>query len=135
MWTAFFALVGAGYLSATLLPGTSELAFTTFLVAYPDAWLIALIGVSIANTLGSLTTYLMTFFIPNKKVDSVAVQKLHKYGTPALFFAFLPAVGDALPLAAGWLKMPILPCLFFMALGKIARYIIILLGVWVIKTG
>ncbi|MDR2008079.1 MAG: DedA family protein [Alphaproteobacteria bacterium] len=121
-------LATSGFVSATILPGNSEVAFLLFLNYYPDNWLVALSIVSIANTLGSMTSYLLTYFIPSKQPSSKSMLYVKRYGSPLLFFSFLPIVGDALPLAAGWFKLPVSRCIFFIALGKIVRYCFILAG-------
>ena len=36
--------------------------------------------------------------------------------------AWAPLIGDALCVAAGWLRLHWLPCCLFMAIGKFARY-------------
>jgi membrane protein YqaA with SNARE-associated domain len=41
----------------------------------------------------------------------------------------LPLVGDALVLAAGWLKMPFWQSLFWISLGKGTRYLLLVLGI------
>jgi membrane protein YqaA with SNARE-associated domain len=55
---------------------------------------------------------------------------MKKYGTPFLFFSFAPIVGDALPLAAGWLRLSPTKSIFFIGIGKFARYCVILGGFW-----
>jgi membrane protein YqaA with SNARE-associated domain len=35
----------------------------------------------------------------------------------------LPVVGDPLCAMAGWLKLPLLPCTAYMAVGKFLRYL------------
>jgi membrane protein YqaA with SNARE-associated domain len=37
--------------------------------------------------------------------------------------SWLPVVGDPLCAVAGWLNLPFWPCVFYMALGKLARYL------------
>jgi len=37
-------------------------------------------------------------------------------------------VGDALVLAAGWLRMPFWASMFWVAVGKAARYLLLVLG-------
>jgi membrane protein YqaA with SNARE-associated domain len=39
--------------------------------------------------------------------------------------AWAPLVGDGLCVAAGWLRLAWLPCLFYMAVGKAARYLVV----------
>jgi membrane protein YqaA with SNARE-associated domain len=36
----------------------------------------------------------------------------------------LPVVGDPLCLLAGWLRLPFWPCVAYMAVGKLLRYIV-----------
>jgi membrane protein YqaA with SNARE-associated domain len=55
------------------------------------------------------------------------VQKLRRYGTPALLLAWAPVIGDALCLTAGWLRLNPWHAALFMALGKFARYYLIAL--------
>ena len=51
-----------------------------------------------------------------------AVSKVRRYGTPALLLAWTPLLGDALCLAAGWLRLNPWQAVLFMAIGKFARY-------------
>ncbi|HEX5804444.1 MAG TPA: DedA family protein, partial [Azospira sp.] len=50
------------------------------------------------------------------------IDVVRRYGAPVLLFAWAPLVGDALCVAAGWLRLHWLPCTLFMAAGKLARY-------------
>ena len=61
-------------------------------------------------------------------MDGPQVQRLRRWGTPALVLAFVPLVGDALVLAAGWLKMPFWRSMAWIAVGKGARYLLVVLG-------
>jgi membrane protein YqaA with SNARE-associated domain len=54
---------------------------------------------------------------------------VRRYGTPALLLAWVPLVGDALCLAAGWLRLNWWQAALFMALGKFARYGVIAFAV------
>jgi membrane protein YqaA with SNARE-associated domain len=55
------------------------------------------------------------------------VDKLRRYGTPALLLAWAPLLGDALCLAAGWLRLCWWQVALFMAIGKFSRYCVIAL--------
>jgi membrane protein YqaA with SNARE-associated domain len=72
-----------------------------------------------------MTSYLVGRLIPQKRPESRALAWVRRYGAPATFLAFLPFIGDALCLAAGWLRVPWLGALAFMALGRLARYLIV----------
>ena len=50
------------------------------------------------------------------------VEKVRIYGTPALLLAWVTLIGDALCLAAGWLRLNPWQAALFMAIGKFARY-------------
>jgi membrane protein YqaA with SNARE-associated domain len=52
---------------------------------------------------------------------------VRRHGAPATFLAFLPIIGDALCVAAGWLRIHWLGTLVFSAAGRLARYAVIAL--------
>ena len=49
---------------------------------------------------------------------------LRKWGAKTCLLSWLPIVGDPLCAVAGWLKLPFWPCLFYMAIGKFLRYVV-----------
>ncbi len=56
------------------------------------------------------------------------VLRVRRYGTPALLLAWVPLIGDALCLAAGWLRLNPWQAALFMAIGKFVRYGLIALA-------
>ena len=52
-----------------------------------------------------------------------AVDWLKRLGPQACLLSWLPGVGDPLCAVAGWLRLPFWPCVAYMAIGKLARYI------------
>lgn len=130
-----FGLFLSAFLSATLLPGGSEVVLFALIKLHPEQTAAAFILATLGNTLGGMTTYWMARLLPEPK-DSA---KSHKYlalarhwGAPVLILAWAPIIGDALCAAAGWLRLPILPSTLWMALGKAARYGAIIAGAgWV----
>ncbi|GAB7140063.1 hypothetical protein RsTz2092_00110 [Deferribacterales bacterium RsTz2092] len=97
-----------------------------FVSRYPQYKLLTLVTITISNSLGSLTSYWLARFVSRKKPEGKAVAYIERYGAGFMFFAWVPVLGDALPLAAGWLKMPFAKCALFITLGKLARYTAIL---------
>ncbi len=57
------------------------------------------------------------------------VEKVRRYGTPALLLAWAPLVGDALCLAAGWLRLNPLQAALFILIGKFARYALVAVSI------
>lgn len=108
------------------------MALLAFLAKFPEAAGLALIIASIANALGSITSLILGRLISPKQLPSVKVQNyLTRYGSPVLLLSWVPLIGDALPLAAGWLRLPMFACSVYLLIGKMARYgMIILLFFW-----
>jgi membrane protein YqaA with SNARE-associated domain len=50
---------------------------------------------------------------------------LRRWGAPAVALGFLPVIGEALCVAAGWLRVHWLGALAFMAAGRLARYAVV----------
>ena len=121
---SLYALFISSVLAATLLPGGSEAALFAVLKAYPETLWIALLISTIGNTLGGMVTFGLGWLLPQTR-QLKHVEKLRHYGAPALLLAWVPLIGDALCLAAGWLRLNCWQAMLFMALGKFARYAVI----------
>lgn len=128
--TLFEALAGlftSAFVSATVFPGASEAVLLALISSWPDATVTALSVATVGNTLGSMTSYALGRFFP-KKVSDKALRQLDRWGAWALLFAWLPVVGDALPLAAGWLRISWLKSLILIFVGKALRYAALAFG-------
>lgn len=123
--------LGAVFLSAlaaaTLLPGGSE-AVLVYADHSGDASDLALLAVATAgNTLGGMTSWLIGRLLPQgRKLSPSAIGRLRRHGVPILLLSWVPLIGDPLCVAAGWLRFGWLPSLLFMAIGKGARYAVLL---------
>src|SRR5215213_369325 len=124
-WASLLSLFAASFAAATLFPLPSEAALFAYLKAYPEHTALALAVATIGNTAGGMTTYWLGRLVPNRKIESKAVNILHRWGAPITFFVWLPVVGDALCAAAGWLRVNWLAALGFMAAGRLSRYIVV----------
>jgi len=120
-------LFASSFLSATLLPGNSEIVLVALLHQAPALKWPALLVATIGNTLGGMTSYAIGRFIPKPR-EGRAVAWLKRYGPAALLLAWAPIVGDALCVASGWLRQNVLAAAAFIAVGKFARY-------WVLAEG
>jgi membrane protein YqaA with SNARE-associated domain len=88
---------------------------------------------TLGNTLGALTTWWLgvlaakkfpvASLLPEKKQKALDV--VRRKGVWALFFSWLPIIGDALCFAGGWLKLPFLPACLVILFGKFIRYAVI----------
>jgi membrane protein YqaA with SNARE-associated domain len=120
---ALLGLFAASFAAATLFPLPSEAALFAYLQHYPNNAVLAVSVATLGNTAGGMTSYLIGRFIPSRKLDSKAIQHVRRYGAPVTLLAWLPIVGDALSVAAGWLRIHWAAVLGFMATGRLLRYI------------
>ena len=76
----------------------------------------------LAIRLGRQNSAAESLVIPQTAGCASNVSKVRRYGAPALMLAWVPLIGDALCLAAGWLRLNPWQAALFMAIGKLARY-------------
>ena len=119
------SLFVSSFLAATLLPGGSELVFGALLMSETVSFASALAVATLGNTLGGLSTYLIGRLVPDTRTDARMIGWLRRWGAPVLLLSWLPLVGDALCLAAGWLRVRVLWASVFIAIGKGVRYWVI----------
>ena len=127
----------SAFLSATVLPGNSEIIF--IVLAIPKltlgTWLstdifLLIFMATLGNGLGSLTTYGIGRWLPQfrpKNHRTLWVMKqLQRYGSLTLLLSWLPIVGDLFCALAGWLRLNFIVSCFFIFLGKLVRYVALL---------
>jgi len=131
LWGLFLS----AFVSSTLFPGGSEVVLGVLAAeGRNDPWLLLTIA-SLGNTLGALTTWLLGYLVARRlpiearlsEKNRRALARLRHWGNPVLLLSWLPVVGDPLCFAAGYLRLPFLASLLFIALGKMTRYLIILM--------
>lgn len=118
----------ASFLAATVLPGGSEAVLLAVLLAHPELAPTALGLATLGNTLGGMTTYALGRALPDRTRPEKSAL-VGRHGAPILLLSWVPLIGDALCAAAGWLRVPWLSSLLWMATGKAARYGVI---VWAV---
>ena len=131
----YIGLFIISFLASTIIPLGSEPFVILMTTMNYNIWLI-LIFASIGNYFGSLTNYYIgeygdRFFLT--KYVKYDLKKMHKledvysrWGSPLLFFAWLPIVGDSLCFIAGILKLNLRIFTFWVMLGKVFRYVILI---------
>ncbi|MCL4800803.1 MAG: DedA family protein [Burkholderiales bacterium] len=125
--TSLASLAAASFLAATLVPLSSEAALFGVLRLHPELAWPAIAVATAGNTAGGLTSYLIGRFLATKR-PLARVATVRRWGAPALVLAWLPLAGDALCVAAGWLKVNWAAVAAFSAAGRFARYWLIAQG-------
>ena len=82
----------------------------------------------LAIRLGRQNPATKSLVIPQTAGFASNVSRVRRYGAPVLLLAWVPLIGDALCLAAGWLRLNPWQAALFMAIGKFARYWLITLA-------
>ena len=119
------ALFLSSFLAATLLPGGSEVVFAGVLASGAATLWPALAVATLGNTLGGSSSYLIGRLVPNRALHGRALEWVRRWGSPVLLLSWVPVIGDALCVAAGWLRLNLWWSVLFMALGKFGRYYLI----------
>lgn len=126
-------LFSSSFLSATLLPGFSEANIIYLGKTSTHSKEILVAVATLGNSLGGLSNYIIGVLAARgirlkyfeKENTKKSVEKIKKYGSFALIFAWLPIIGDPLCLAAGYLRISFYQSCLFITLGKLLRYTII----------
>ena len=119
---SLFSLFASSFLSATLLPGNSEVVLVAKMlsgISHPR-------DLELGNSLGGLTNVILGRFFPLRKTSrwqEKATGWLKRYGAVTLLLSWMPVVGDLLCLLAGWMRISWGPVIFFLCLGKALRYV------------
>jgi membrane protein YqaA with SNARE-associated domain len=116
------------FVSATLLPLGSEPVVFGYIKLNPEMFVWGVLVATAGNTLGGMVNYWLAYgahqAVAKDGHTPRALAWFEKLGPKALFFSFLPGIGDPLTAVAGWLKMPWMPCLLWQAAGKLIRYVV-----------
>jgi membrane protein YqaA with SNARE-associated domain len=119
------------FVSATLLPLGSEPLVFGLIQLNPELFWPVIAVATLGNTLGGALDWWMGFgahriadHYQHSRHHRKVLGWLQRLGPKACLLAWLPLVGDPLCAVAGWLKLPFWPCLFYMAIGKFARYLL-----------
>ena len=137
-------------ISATLLPLGSEPVVAALVSANPALFWPAIVVATAGNTMGGAISWGMGLAAHKawnkakklRKTGDPAPQNMHqksrwnrlarywlrKYGAKACLLSWLPIVGDPLCAVAGWVRLPFWPCVFYMAIGKFMRYLLMTAG-------
>ncbi len=117
-------------ISATLLPLGSEPAVFGLVKLNPELFWAAVGVATVGNTIGGAISWWMGYGaevlyerLQHKRYENRATAWLNRFGPKACLLSWLPGVGDPLCAVAGLLKMPFWPCVAYMAVGKLARYV------------
>lgn len=119
------------FVSATLLPVGSEPAVFGLIKLNPELFWPAVLVATAGNTLGGAVSWWIGLGAHKAvarargwRTEVRALAWLKRFGARACLLSWLPVVGDPLCAVAGWLRLPFWPCVAYMAVGKLLRYLV-----------
>ena len=131
----YVGLFISALLAGSIIPFSSELVMIALVkVGLNPA--ICVLSATLGNTIGGMTCYYMGrlgkidwiekyFKVKKEKVDKM-VRFLQGKGALMAFFAFLPAIGEVISIALGFMRSNIWLTTASMFVGKLIRYILLL---------
>ncbi|SDA95732.1 YqaA family protein [Mesorhizobium qingshengii] len=138
MVALYGALFLSAFLAATILPVSSEAVLAGLIVAGRGDPGLLLVVATIGNTLGSVVNWVLGRGIDslrNRRWFPVTADRyeqasriFRRFGEWTLLFAWLPVVGDAFTIAAGAARVNLGVFVVLVAMGKAARYAVIVAG-------
>ncbi|MEM7335507.1 MAG: YqaA family protein [Chloroflexota bacterium] len=131
----YLGLFMISLLAASILPLSSEI----FVLAMPplgyNIWLVGIVA-TLGNYAGALTNYYLglkgtdlaigRWFEIKPEQWTRAANFYERWGPVALFFSWVPFIGDPLTAVAGAFKMHMGTFTFWVILGKGLRYVVLL---------
>jgi membrane protein YqaA with SNARE-associated domain len=131
----YIGLFLSSFLSATILPGQSEIALTSLIILNNHSLSFLVFIASLGNILGSLFNWFIGCKLERFKkkkwfpVTDLQLKKAsnwyHKYGKWTLLLSWVPFVGDPLTIVAGIFRVPIMYFILIVSFAKTMRYIFI----------
>jgi len=125
----------AAFVSATLLPGSSELVLAGVLASGEVSVGVAVIVATIGNTLGACVNWVIGRFfahfrhhryfpVDEDKYDAYA-HWYQKWGVWSLLASWVPIIGDPLTVLAGVARTPFMLFVAVVFFAKAVRYLVV----------
>ena len=126
------------FISATLVPMGSEPIIFGLLKVSPELFWQTILIATLGNTLGGAfgwwtghAAHKLRETLTQKETsghDARILKWLDSFGPKACLLSWLPVVGDPMCILAGWIRLPFWPCVAYMFVGKLIRYVIFTAG-------
>jgi membrane protein YqaA with SNARE-associated domain len=130
----FIGLFLAGFLSGSIFPFNSESVLSLLIYSGFDVT-SSLVVATAGNTLGGISIYYLGYLgkiewiekygkVKQEKIHAI-LPRLNRFGSLAASLSFVPIIGDVVILGLGFFRISPFFTIVFMALGKIARYLVV----------
>ena len=133
---AYLSLLLSAFISATLLPGSSEVVLSALALSGECSLILLWLSATVGNVLGSCVNYWLgtqvnrfadrKWFPVSKAAMAKAQTQFNRFGVYSLLFAWLPIVGDPLTVVGGIFRVRFSLFVLLVTLGKGLRYAMVL---------
>ena len=123
--------------AATILPVFSEVFLFTLNTSGEYNSLLLLLIATLGNVLGAVVNWVIGFYFLklqdkkwfplNKSQIALYTKQYNKWGKWSLLFSWMPVIGDPLTVVSGIFKTNIIHFITLVTIGKMTRYVLILL--------
>jgi membrane protein YqaA with SNARE-associated domain len=128
----------SAFAASTILPMSSEVVLGTLARSgSSEGWLLLAVATA-GNTLGAVVNWCIGRYASTWRTRLPSLEQakferacrwFNRWGIWCLLLSWLPVVGDPLTLVAGVLRTAFVPFVLLVLVGKIARYLLVLLMV------
>jgi membrane protein YqaA with SNARE-associated domain len=125
--------------AATFFPVSSEVFLAGMLQQNKGVVLFVVLVATAGNVIGGIITFYMGLKggdIALKKMTDKNIKRYHKaekivnkYGVYSMALSWVPFIGDVIVLLGGVFKLPLIPSIIWMTVGKFLRYLVFAVSV------
>ena len=132
---AEYGLLGlfiGSFLAATVVPFSADVLLVGMLVADVNSAVALLVVATLGNWIGGITSYGIGRagkweWIERLHVSRESLEKqktrIERFGAPIALLTWVPFIGDVFAVALGFYRLKFLPAIFWMLIGKGARFV------------
>lgn len=132
---ADYGLLGlfiGSFLAATVVPFSADVLLVGMLVADVNSAVALLVVATLGNWIGGITSYGIGRagkweWIERLHVSRESLEKqktrIERFGAPIALLTWVPFIGDVFAVALGFYRVKFLPAIFWMLIGKGARFV------------
>ena len=132
---ADYGLLGlfiGSFLAATVVPFSADVLLVGMLVANVNSAVALLVVATLGNWIGGITSYGIGRagkweWIERLHVSRESLEKqktrIERFGAPIALLTWVPFIGDVFAVALGFYRVKFLPAIFWMLIGKGARFV------------
>ena len=132
---AEYGLLGlfvGSFLAATVVPFSADVLLVGMLVADVNSAVALLVVATLGNWIGGITSYgigragkwewIERLHVSRENLEKQK-SRIERFGAPIALLTWVPFIGDVFAVALGFYRVKFLPAIFWMLIGKGARFV------------